>query len=177
MLKQMVLAASVAMLLWPAASSGAQFESDKYGFSANFPDEPTVSKPKGSETDQQGNFIARMVMCTAAEQGEITALVTVDSYSVPTKLNVPADLKTMRDDFVRGMGAKLVSSSAGTRDGYRALFFVYDTQDHSAAGNGVAIIVPQKKPRTYLVVTMHTEAASTQQLSNLDEFFASFHLK
>ena len=177
MLKQLAVAASVAWFLWPATAFGAQFVSDKYGFSADFPNEPTVSEPKGSETDNEGNFISTMVMFSAHEPGTTSALVTVDTYAVPTKLNVAATLKAMRNDFIRGLEAKIVSSDPGTRDGHQALFFTYDTRDHSAAGSGIAIIVPRKKPRTYLVVNMHTPAASAEQIVVADAFLASFHIK
>ena len=177
MLKQWAVAASLALLLYPVAAHAASFTSDKYGFTADFPVPPTVGEPKGSETDNEGNFVATMVMFTAQEPGATSALVTVDTYAVPTKLNAAATLKAMRNDFIRGMEAKIVSSDPGMRDGHQALFFTYQARDHTAAGSGIAIIVPRKKPRTYLVVNMHTPAASADQIVAVDAFLASFHIK
>ena len=93
------------------------------------------------------------------------------------KAIVAATLKAMRNDFIRGMEAKVVSSDPGTRDGHQALFFSYEARDHSSAGSGIAIIVSRKKPRTYLVVNMHTPAASAEQIVVADAFLASFHIK
>jgi hypothetical protein len=177
MLKQLAVATSLVLLLLPVAVHAESFTSDKYGFSADFPVSPTVSEPKGSEIDNEGNFIATMVMFSAHEPGTTSALVTVDSYAVSKKLNIAATLKAMRNDFIRGMEAKIVSSDPGTRDGHQALFFTYDTRDHSAAGSGIVIIISRKKPRTYLVVNMHTPAASAEQIVAADAFLASFHIK
>ena len=177
MLKQLAVAISLALLLLPVAAHAESFTSDKYGFTADFPVPPTVGEPKGSVADNEGNFISTMVMFSAHEPGTTSSLVTVDTYAVPTKLNVAATLKAMRNDFIRGMEAKIVSSDPGMRDGHQALFFTYDTRDHSAAGSGIAIIVLRKKPRTYLVVNMHTPAAAAEQIVAVDAFLASFHIK
>lgn len=71
----------------------------------------------------------------------------------------------------------LVSSDPGTRDGNQALYFSYDTPGHSARGAGIAIVIAKKKPRTFLVVTMHTPAATAEQIVGTDNFLASFHIK
>jgi len=177
MLKQLAIVASLALLLFPVASHAESFTSDKYGFTADFPVPPTVGEPKGSAADNQGNFISTMVMFSAQQPGATSSLVTVDTYAVPRKLNVAATLKAMRNDFIRGLEAKIVSSDPGTRDGHQALFFTYEARDHTAAGSGIAIIVPRKKPRTYFVVNMHTPTASAEQIVAVDAFLASFHIK
>jgi hypothetical protein len=103
--------------------------------------------------------------------------VTVDAYAVPAKLNVARTLKAMRDDFLRALNAKVISSDPGTRDGYKAIFFSYERSNGLAVGNGIAVIVPRKKPRTYFVVSMHTPNATAEQIAAVDRFLASFHIK
>jgi len=177
MLKRLAAAAAVALLLLPAAAFGEQYNSDKYGFSADFPSAPTVGDPTGSEKDKDGNFVSTSVMFTDIDQGVSAALIAVDSYVVSMPIDVAASLTNERDNFVKGMSASTTSSRAGTLDGSQALFFSYDRADHGAGGSGVVVIIETAKPRIYVVATMHTPSASAERIADLDRFVSSFHLK
>jgi hypothetical protein len=165
----------ICLLLVPAWAD--PFVSDQYHFTADFPAPPTVGTPQGSETDERGNFISTSVMIQTQVQGVYTAMVTVDNYVVPLKIDTPSLLLAMAHSFVDELNAKTTASKSGKLDGYRARFFSYDTPDHSKAGKGIVVIVPGKKPRTYLVVTMYTPLASQDEIAALDSFIASFHTK
>lgn len=177
MLKRMAAAVSVVLLLLTAAALGEPYSSDDLGFTADFPVTPTVGAPTGSEKDKDGNFISTSVMFMALEQGAYAAGVTVDSYDVPRNLDVAQSLINERDAFLKPMSASYSSSNSGTQDGNPALFFSYDTPDHSAAGSAVVAVVTAAKPRIYLAITMHTPNASAAQIADLDKFLGSFHIK
>jgi hypothetical protein len=172
-----VLAVSGLILLFSSAAFGESFTSDRYGFSADFPDKPTIGEPRGSETDAKGNFISTTVIIQTGVQGFYTAMVTVDSYVVPTAIDTPSTLRAMVTSFVSELDGTATSSRPGKLDGYRARFFTYDTPNHTAAGKGIAVVVPGKKPRTYLVLTMRTPLATDDEIADLDKFIASFHVK
>jgi hypothetical protein len=172
-----IIVALAWLLLGPAAAFGESFTSDKLAFSADFPFEPTVGDAAGSEVDHSGNFISTSVIVSSELPGVYVAMVTVDSYVVPMKLDVAATPRGTRDDFVKALKASVVSSDPGTRDGRRALFFRYETSNRSNVGSGIVVITQQKKPRIYLVVTTYTPNASAEQIGELDKFVASFHLR
>ena len=165
----------LSLLLAPA--SGETFTSDQYDFTAEFPAQPSVGTPQGSETDSKGNFISTSVMIQVQVQGIYTAMVTVDSYVVPLKIDSSSTLLAISRSFVAQLNATTTSSKPGKRDGRRARFFSYGTADHSMMGKGIVVVVPAKKPRTYLVLTMHTPLASEDEIAALDKFLDSFHVK
>ncbi len=171
------IAACSCLFLLSAPAFGETFTSEEYGFTAEFPARPTVGPPQGSETDSKGNFISTSVMIKTQVLGVYTAMVTVDSYLVPLKIDPSSTLLAISRSFVAQLDATTTSSKPGRLDGYRARFFSYDTADHSASGKGIVVIVPAKKPRTYLVLTMHTSAASADEIAALDKFLDSFHVK
>ena len=169
-------AAVLAAALLFVSSAGAEiFVSNKYGFSADFPVSPVVSPEQNSETNDAGKVISRSAEIKAESTGIYTALVTVDSYIVPTKVDAPSTLRTMVRMFVVQLDARATASKPGKVDGFPARFFSYETPDHQTAGDGVAVIVPGKLPRIYLVVTMHTPMASPDEVANLAKFIKSFH--
>ncbi len=171
------LAAVVAAgLLFASAACAETFVSNKYGFSADFPIPPVVGSEQNSETNDAGKVISRSVEIKAESTSIYTALVTVDSYIVPTRINAGSTLKTMVKMFVVQLDGRATASKPGKVDGFPARFFSYDTPDHKLAGDGVAVIVPGKLPRIYLVVTMHTPMASPDEVAALAKFVASFHL-
>lgn len=177
MLKRMAAVVSVVLLLLPAAALGEPYSSDDLGFTADFPVAPTVGDPTGSEKDKDGNFISTSVTFLAREQGVYMAGVTVDSYVVPTNLDVAQSLINERDSFLKPLNASYTSSNSGTQDGNPALLFSYDTPDHSTAGSAIVAIVTAEKPRIYLAITMHTPNASAAQIADLDKFLKSFQIK
>lgn len=177
MLKRIAAVASVVLLLLPAAALGETYSSDQYGFTADFPVAPTVGQPKGSEKDGNGNFISTAVDFTAAEGGVYAALISVESYVVPTKLDITQALAIQRDNLAKGLNASVSASDPGTQDGHPALFFSYDTPDHSAAGSGIVAYVETDKPRGYIVVTMRTPSTSAAQIADLDRFLKTFHIE
>ena len=154
---------------------GHTFNSDKLGFAADFPFQPTVGKAAASSVDKDGDVVSNAVIVTSKVPGIYVTMVTVDFYMKPSRLDATAALTRTRDDFLKGLGATVISSDPGISGGYRALFFKYDTADHSMAGNGVIVVVPHKKPQVYLVVTMHTPQASADNIAALKSFITSFH--
>lgn len=162
-------------LLFVSAASAETFVSNKYGFTADFPVAPVVGAEQNSETNDAGKVISRSVEIKAESTGIYTALVTVDSYIVPTKVDVASTLRTMIKMFVVQLDARATESKPTKLDGFPARTFSYKTPDHATAGNGVAVIVPGKLPRIYFVVTMHTAMASPAEIATLDKFVASFH--
>ncbi len=177
MLKRIAAVASVVLLLLPAAALGETYTSEEFGFTADFPAAPAVGQPEGSEKDGNGNFISTSVSFTAAEQGVYAAIVSVESYSVPAKLDIDAALVIQRDSLVKGLNGSVSSSKPGKQDGHPALFFSYDTPDHSMVGDGVVAYVETEKPRSYIVVTMQTPETSATRIADLDRFLRTFHIK
>jgi hypothetical protein len=177
MLKRIAAVASVVLLLLPAAALGETYTSEEFGFTADFPAAPVVGQPQGSEKDGNGNFISTSVSFTAAEQGVYAAIVSVESYSVPVKLDIDASLAVQRDSFVKGLNASVSSSAPGKQDGHPALFFSYDTPGHSMVGDGIVAYVETDKPRSYIVVTMETAATPVARTADLDRFLRTFHIK
>jgi hypothetical protein len=165
------------VVLIPAAASGESFVSAKYGFSANFPMAPSVGEPQASESDASGKAIASTVMIQDVTPGVYTAMVTVETYTKPVSIDASSTLSAMVQGFVAQLDAKMKSNKPGKVEGKPARFFSYDTADHSAAGNGVIVLVPAKKPRIYLVVGNYTTQASDADKAALDTFVKSFQFE
>jgi hypothetical protein len=169
--------ACACLCLVAAGASGQTYSSDQYGFTAEYPAEPAVGVSQGGETGAKGKFISNSVIIQARVLGVWTAMVTVESYTVPRKIDAGSTLAAMPKLFASQLDATLTSSKPGKVDGYKARFFTYQTRDKATMGNGIAIVVPSAKPRTYLVLTSRTSIASDQNVADLDKFIASFHLK
>ena len=172
-----IILAGLCLCLLPNAAFGEVFTSDQYGFSADFPAPPAVGKPQGSETDAKGNFISTSVITKTQVNGIYTAMVTVESYVVPMKVEPSSTLLAMSRSFAAQLDATITSSKAGRLDGHRARFFSYEARDHSSSGKGVVVLVQAKKPRSYMVLSMHTSLASEGEIAALDKFIASFHVR
>lgn len=177
-MRMLSMAVAFACLCVLSVSAGAQpFSSDQYGFSAEFPGEPAVGRPQSAETDAKGKVIANSVMVQSQVMGVYTAMVTVESYIVPTKIDIGTTLAAMPKLFVDQLDAVMTSSKPGKLDGHRARFFSYETRDHASSGKGIAVVIPGKLPRTYLVLTNYTSIASEENKAALDRFITSFHVK
>jgi hypothetical protein len=169
-------AASLALLMVVSSAALAEnFVSNKFGFSANFPTSVVAGEPQPSETDDTGKYISNVVTIKAEMPGTYTALVTVDMYVKPAKIDASA-ARAMINVFAAQLDAKVTSSKPGVVDGYKARFFSYESRDKTAAGNGIVVIVGSKKPRVYQVFTMHTPQASAADIAALDAFLKSFQL-
>lgn len=167
--------AVVWLLVVPAGA--VPYASGDLGFAAEFPASPTVGAPEDSEKDEAGNVLSRSVTVSCLEQGVYMAAAVVDTFLKPIKIDVQGSLVLERDNFIKGLEASLVSANPSTLDGHRAMFFTYERPDHSAAGSGVVVIEETDVPRIFVVVTMHTPAATDAQKSDLDAFLSSFHTK
>lgn len=173
-----IVAALFALIaLAPAAAFGDSFVSTKYGFSAEFPAAPTVGQPQGAETDDAGKIISDSLMIQDNSPGIYTAMVTIDTYTVPVKIDASSTLQAMVKGFVAQLDAKLTSNKPGKVEGKPARFFSYDSADHSVAGNGMIVLVPSKKPRIYLVVGNYTPQAMASDKQALDKFLKSFQFE
>lgn len=171
------VAACALVCLLPTKAAGGTFASEQYGFTAEFPADVTVGDPQGSETDAKGNFIAKSVIIQARVMGVWTAMVTVDSYTVPRKIDAGSTLSMMPKMFAAQLDATITSSKAGKIGAYNARFFSYVTRDKNTSGKGIVVVVPAAKPRTYQVLTSHTGLASPENVTDLDKFVASFQVK
>jgi hypothetical protein len=160
-----------------AAASGEPFVSNKYGFSVDFPMTPEVGTPQASETDDSGKPISNITIIKSEMGGVYTAMVTVEVYNRPTPIDVGSTMQAMVKGFVAQLDATLKSNKPGKLGDYRARYFSYATPDGSATGRGMVVIVPAKKPRTYIVVTMYTPSATPEDKAALEKFFASFQLE
>lgn len=172
-----IVLAGLCLCLLPGMASGEPFTSEQYGFTADFPAPPVVGKPQPSETNAHGKVIAKSVIIETRIMGVYTAMVTVDDYIVPTKIDASTTLLAMTRGFAAQLDARISSSRSGRVNGHRARFFNYRTNDHSSSGKGVIVIVQSKKPRTFMVLSMHTSLASDDNIAALDKFVASFHVK
>lgn len=168
------IAACALVVLLPTTASGETFSSDQYGFSAEFPAEVTVGDPQGSETDAKGNYVSKSVIIQSRVMGVWTAMVTVDTYTVPRKIDTNSALATMPKMFAAQLDATITSSKPGKVGPYKARFFSYQTNDKNSAGKGIMIVVPTAKPRTIQVLTSHTNLASEQNIADLEKFLSSF---
>lgn len=171
------IAACALVVLMPVKANGEAYSSDQHGFSAAFPAEVTVGEPQGSETDAHGNYISKSVIVQSRVLGVWTAMVTVDTYSVARKIDANAALTTMPKMFAAQLDATITSSKPGKVGPYKARFFTYETNDKSASGKGIMIIVPSAKPRTFQVLTSHTGLASPENIAELEKFLDSFQPK
>jgi hypothetical protein len=169
-----VLAVGAMAALLPMNAAGETFASDQYGFSAAFPAEVTVGDPQGSETDSKGNYISKSVVIQSRVMGVWTAMVTVDTYSVPRKIDAATALTTMPKMFAAQLDATITASKPGKVGAYKARFFSYVTNDKSTSGKGIVVIVPSAKPRTFQVLTSQSSLASPENIAELDKFLASF---
>lgn len=170
------LAASLVLLMLGSSAALAEnFVSNKYGFSANFPTTAVVGEPQPSETDSAGKYISNMVTIKAEMPGTYTAMITVDMYTKPAKIDAGA-ARAMINVFAAQLDATVTSQKPGVVDGNKARFFSYETRDKTAAGSGIVVIVGSKKPRVYQVFTMHTPQASATDIAALDAFLKSFQL-
>ncbi|MDE2184165.1 MAG: hypothetical protein KGJ78_14190 [Alphaproteobacteria bacterium] len=173
-----VLAAVLAFLvLFPVAAQGDTFVSNRFGFSADFPGTPAVGEPKPSETDSKGRTVADLVMIKSEVAGVYTAMVTVETYTVPTPIDVPSTLAAQSLGFVGGMEGVMSGVKSVKIDGFRARRFHYATPDKSAVGDGLVVIVTGRLPRIYLVLTMRTPQSSEEDAALLKAFINSFHLQ
>jgi hypothetical protein len=168
----LVVCALVALL--PTKAAGETFTSEQYGFSAVFPAEVTAGDPQGSETDAKGNYISKSVIIQSRVMGVWTAMVTVDSYTVPRKIDAATALAAMPKMFAAQLDARITASKPGKVGVYKARFFSFVTNDKSSSGKGVMIVVPSAKPRTFQVLTSHTSLASPENIAELEKFLASF---
>ena len=175
-MRMAMLAVAAAFLVFVPAQAGT-YTSDQLGFSAEFPIDPEVGTPQASETDAKGKAIADSVIVQARVLGMWNAMVTVDSYIRPAKIDAATTLAAMPKLFVGQLDGTLTSSKAGKVDGKPARFFSYTTKDKSSSGKGIAIVVAGAKPRTYLVLTSATSMASAENNADLEKFLASFHVK
>jgi len=169
--------AGLCLCLLPGPASGEPFSSEQYGFTADFPATPAVGTPQPSETNAQGKVIAKSVIIETRIMGVYTAMVTVDDYLVPMKLSPSVTLSAMTQGFVAQLDARITSAKFGRVDGHRARFFNYRTNDRASSGKGVIVVVQSRKPRTFIVVSMHTSLASDDDIAALNKFIASFHVK
>jgi hypothetical protein len=172
-----VIAACAFVCLLPTSASGETFTSDQYGFTAEFPADVSVGDPQNSETDAKGNTIAKSVIIQSRVLGVWTAMVTVDSYTVPRKIDAGNALAMMPKMFAAQLDATVTASKPGKVGPYKARFFSFQTLDKSTLGKGIIVVVPAAKPRTYQVLTTHTGLASAQNIAELDKFLASFQIK
>jgi hypothetical protein len=166
------LAACAVVALMPARAD--TYSSDLYGFSAAFPAEVTVGDPQTSETDAKGNPIAKSVIIQSRVMGVWTAMVTVDTYTVPRKIEAASALAMMPKMFAAQLDATVTASKPGKVGPYKARFFSYQTSDKNTSGSGIMIVVPTAKPRTFQVLTSHTGLASPENVADLEKFLASF---
>lgn len=166
------LAACVLIALVPARAE--PYASDLYGFSAVFPAEVTVGEPQASETDAKGKPVSKSVIIQSRVLGVWTAMVTVDSYTVPRKIDSGSALVMMPKMFAAQLDASITASKPGKVGPYKARFFSYQTNDKSTSGKGIMIVVPTAKPRTFQVLTSHTALASPENIADLEKFLASF---
>jgi len=169
-----VVAVAALVVLLPAKAGGETYASDLYGFSATFPAEVTVGSPQGSETDAKGNYISKSVIIQSRVTGVWTAMVTVETYSVPRKIDAGTALATMPRMFAAQLDATITASKPGKVGPYKARFFSYRTNDGNASGKGIMIVVPTAKPRTFQVLTSQTGLASPENIADLEKFLASF---
>lgn len=160
--------------LLPTRASGETFTSDLYGFTAEFPAEVTVGSPQGSERDAKGNYIAKSVIIQSRVMGVWTAMVTVDTYTTPHKIEANSTLTMMPKMFTAQLDATITSSKPGMVGPYKARFFSFQANDKSTSGKGIMIVVPTAKPRTYQVLTSHTSLASPENIADLEKFLTSF---
>lgn len=170
----MTVCAVIALL--PMRANGDTYASDQYGFTAEFPAEATVGEPQGAETDARGNYISRSVIVQSRVLGVWTAMVTVETYTVARRIDVGTTLTMMPKMFAAQLDATITANRVGKVGPYRARFFSFQTRDHKTTGKGIAIVVPAAKPRTYLVLTTHSDLASEQNVAALDGFLNSFQL-
>jgi hypothetical protein len=170
------IAAVAALLVLPVAASAAAFHSDQLGFSADFPDAAAVGKPTGSETDAAGKFISTSVMVSSHVQGVYYAGVTVDIFDAPTQVQIEGSLHNERDAFMRSIKGNILTDKRVKVDGNEAELFTYKSPNGDKSGSCTIVIVPDARPRIYVVVVMVTPKATQQQQAAMDKFTHSFRL-
>jgi len=170
------VAACAFVSMLPMKASGEAFTSEQYGFTAEFPADVTVGDPQGSETDAKGNFIAKSVIIQSRVLGVWTAMVNVDTYGVSRKIDAGSTLAMMPKMFAAQLDATITSSKPGKVGVYNARFFSFSTPDNGTTGQGIVVVVPSAKPRTYQVLVTHTGLASPENIAGLQRFLNSFQI-
>jgi hypothetical protein len=177
-MRKHISGASFALLLicflGTAAARAEVYTSGVCHFSASFPFSPQISAPQASERNERGEVISHLVSTSAPKQGVLMAAVFCDSFDIARSIDIDQALNVERDNFLKELSAQVVTVRDQRTNGHRGRYFSY--RSSAAEGEGLVVVVEAKKPVIYLVITMHTSAASPDEISALKTFFASFQL-
>ena len=106
------------------ASGWVKFSSDEGHFSVLVPDSPTE---KTETTDSQhGPYTTHLFV---AKAGTSVYLIGYVDYDPSFNFNRQAELEANRDNFVKGIEARLISTRPTIIDGYSAIEFTAETAD------------------------------------------------
>jgi len=166
----------VVLLLAPVATA-EPFTSREFNFSADFPIAPEQSAPQDSERDANGAVVSKVVAFNATVPSKYIAIVAVDSYIVPTAIDLQGTLAAERDSFLKEVNGTAATIAGDSFQGHSALRLRFDTPGHDIQGEGLVIVIEQEKPRIYVIVAAHGLQASSAEATSLDRFLRSFRLK
>ncbi len=165
--------AAVLLAPWPAVAE--PYSSSDFGFSADFLSDPEISPPRPSERDDAGHVESNAVTYSAGEPGDYYSAVTIDSFVVPTPIDVAGSLASERDTFARSFGS-ITSSRTDTFEGLPAVFFTFANDEGTQAGRGMVVISAGATPRIYLVTMVHKDSTPQATVDALNSFIDSFRV-
>ena len=160
------------LFLYPVVSWAAMVNSPEQGFSADFPMNPEVTGPAPSEKDNRGKILSISVTYEAQTEN-IVLTVAVDTFTMPTKIDVGSSLKAERNRFIDDAAASLTSSRVDTFDGYAATYFTFEIR--KAKGRGLVVIQDKPIPKTYIVTGLYTRE-NGDSVEAVNRFMDSFRL-
>src|SRR6185295_12964006 len=147
------------------ASGWVKFISDEGHFSVLVPDSPTE---KTETTDSQhGPYTTHLFV---AKAGTSVYLIGYVDYDPSFNFNRQAELEANRDNFVKGIKARLVSTRPTIIDGYSAIEFTAETADRVFKSR---VFMVGRRPYQIVIGSPKTLNDAT----NTERFFNSFKVK
>ena len=169
------IAATLVLLfaLWSAASAEPF---DALGFSAEFPAPAIVHPEQDGARDAQGHVLSKAVLVQAGIAHVYSAVVVVETFQVPHRLDIDETLIADRDSCLKGWNATITASDPMVLDGHRALLFRYLGPGGRGGGAGIVAVVEADAPRIYVLFTMATPKADRKLVEALERMVGSFHI-
>ncbi|HEX6730416.1 MAG TPA: hypothetical protein VF074_10415 [Pyrinomonadaceae bacterium] len=144
----------------------AGFASETGRFSVLMPETP-VEKPPTTTQSEHGPYTLHMFV--ARDTTSVYIIGWVD-YAPEFNFNRQAELEANRDNFIKGVKAKLVTTRSTTIDGYSALEFVAETVDRTFKSR---VYIVGRRPYQIVIGSPKGHDDSV----NANRFFNSFKIR
>jgi hypothetical protein len=164
----LVVAAVLGLGFQTAPAGWLKFTSDEGRFSVLMPGPDAPRDQAVTKTDPKVGAYTAHLFAKKAEKGLFVA-VWVD-YAPSVNLDVQGEINANRDNFLKGVKARLTSERAITLDGHRGLEF---TAESDQAVFKSRVYVVGKRPYQLIAVTYK----GFDDAEHVNAFFSSFQLR